>query len=135
MDEKSVHAFAERYAAAWCSQDPGSVAVFYSEDGSLTVNEGPPAVGRKAITEVAQGFMTAFPDMVVLFDRLEEVGDRVRFHWTLVGTNSGSDGTGQRVRISGYESWRFGVDGLVANSQGHFDAEEYERQLREGYEE
>jgi hypothetical protein len=54
--------FAARYAAAWCSQDPTSVAGFYSPGGSLTVNNDVPAVGRNAIAEVAQSFMTAFPD-------------------------------------------------------------------------
>jgi hypothetical protein len=33
------------------------------------------------------------------------------------------------VRISGYEEWRFGADGPVAESEGHFDALEYNRQL------
>ena len=30
------------------------------------------------------------------------------------------------------EHWRIGEDGLVAESLGHFDAEEYERQLAHG---
>jgi hypothetical protein len=33
------------------------------------------------------------------------------------------------VRISGYEEWTFGEDGLIATSQGHFDEAEYNRQL------
>jgi hypothetical protein len=37
---------------------------------------------------------------------------------------------GHPVRISGYEVWRMGADGLIANSQGRFDAEEYHRQLQ-----
>ena len=64
--------FAERYTAAWCSQDPASVAEFFSRDGSLAVNGGEPAVGREAITEVVRGYMTGFPDHVLLFDKLEE---------------------------------------------------------------
>ena len=57
--------FATRYAKAWCSQDPDSVAAFFAENGSLSVNDGPPAVGRAAIAEVARAFMRDFPDMVV----------------------------------------------------------------------
>ena len=57
--------FAKRYAEAWCSQNPESVAAFFAENGSLSVNDGPPAVGRAAIAEVARGFMKTFPDMVV----------------------------------------------------------------------
>jgi nuclear transport factor 2 (NTF2) superfamily protein len=132
-DEDSVEEFAERYAAAWSSQDPASVAAFYAAEGSLAVNEAAPAVGREALTEVAQGFMTDLPDMVVLFDRLEERDGRVLFHWTLEATNSGPGGTGMRVRVSGYESWLLDENGLIAESKGHFPTAEYERQLEVGY--
>jgi len=124
--------FAQRYAHAWCSDDPAKVAAFFSANGSLKVNDGAPAVGRRAISDVAQGFMTAFPDMIVSFDRLEKKADRVHFHWTLMGTNTGPGGTGKFVRIGGYEDWHIGSDGLVADSLGHFDAAEYERQLKHG---
>ena len=124
--------FAERYTAAWCSQEPASVAAFFSPTGSLTVNDGAPAVGRVAITEVAQGFMTAFPDMEVLMDDLLVQDDRAVFKWTLVGTNTWPPGTGNRVRISGFEEWRIGADGLIVESRGHFDSDEYQRQLEEG---
>jgi hypothetical protein len=95
--------------------------------------------------------------MVVTFDKLEPRGDATAFHWTLTGTNTGSGGTGKKVRISGFELWKIDNgaggsratwtgkpervdeqggksinDGLIAESEGHFDAAEYERQLREG---
>lgn len=122
--------FAVRYTAAWCSKNPGSVAAFFSEDGFLRVNNDPPAVGRAAVTEVAQSFMSAFPDLQVVMDDLLLRGDGAEYHWTLTGTNTGPGGTGHRVRISGFEAWRIGHDGLIACSQGHFDAAEYSRQLR-----
>ena len=127
-----LQGFARRYADAWCSQNAASVAAFFSPHGSLRVNDNAPAVGRAAITEVAQGFMTAFPDMRVSMDKTYAEGDRAVFHWTLTGHNTGPDGTGKFVRISGHEDWRFGSDGLVAESLGHFDAAEYARQLVEG---
>ena len=126
--------FAMRYTAAWCSQDSASVAAFYSPDGSLSINDGAPAAGRSAITKVAQGFMTAFPDMQVLMDDLLVQGDRATYHWTLIGTNTGPGGTGQRVRISGFEVWKMGDDGLIAESEGHFDSAAYKRQLERGVE-
>ena len=126
--------FAKRYAEAWCSQNPESVAAFFAENGSLSVNDGPPAVGRAAIAEVARGFMKTFPDMIVTFDKLEPVADGTRFHWTLKGTNTGPGGTGKRVRISGYELWKIDNDGLIGESKGHFDSAEYERQLKHGVE-
>ena len=57
--------FARRYTKAWCSGEPARVAEHYSPDGSLTINGGPPAIGRKAITEAARGFMDGFPDLRV----------------------------------------------------------------------
>jgi len=147
--------FATRYAKAWCSQDPESVAAFFAENGSLSVNDGPPAVGRAAIAEIAQGFMRDLPDMVVTMDDVAHDEEGTKFHWTLNGTNTGPGGTGKRVRISGYELWKIDngaggsratwtgkperVDeqggesinaGLIAESKGHFDAAEYERQLK-----
>ena len=124
--------FATRYTAAWCSQDAASVAAFFSPSGSLTINGGNSAVGRREITEAAQGFMTAFPDLKVYFDDLLATQDRVTYQWTLEGTNSGPGGTGKRVRISGFETWRIGDDGLVAESLGNFDAAEYQRQVEHG---
>jgi predicted ester cyclase len=124
--------FAQHYAEAWCSQNPESVAAFYAEGGSISINNGPPAVGRAAIAKEAQAFMTTFPDMVVTFDKLEPRGKRTAFYWTLTATNSGPGGTGKRVRINGYELWQMGNGGLIAESKGHFDSAEYERQLRYG---
>jgi predicted ester cyclase len=124
--------FAKRYAEAWCSQDPESVAAFFAENGSLKVNDGPPAVGRAAITGEARGFMTTFPDMVVTMNKVSRDPDGTKFHWTLTGTNTGPGGTGKRVRISGYELWQFDNAALIDNSKGHFDNAEYERQLKHG---
>jgi len=78
-----LRSFAEAYTAAWCSQDAARVAAFYAEDGSLSVNEAAPAVERAAITAVAQGFMTAFPDMQVYLDELRLEEDHARYHWAL----------------------------------------------------
>jgi predicted ester cyclase len=76
--------------------------------------------------------MTAFPDMQVVMDDLVINGDQTVYHWTLIGTNTGLGGTGKRVRIGGYEEWRIGPDGLIAESRGHLDTAEYERQLERG---
>jgi hypothetical protein len=126
---QSIRAFAERYTAVWCSQKPESVAAFYEENGSLQVNDDAPAVGREAIAQVAQGFMTAFPDMRLTMDNVELQNDGAIYHWTLTGTNNGPAGTGRAVHISGFEVWQIGAGGLIAQSKGHFDSAEYRRQL------
>jgi uncharacterized protein (TIGR02246 family) len=132
MDPNRLRDLATRYTAAWCSQDAAGVAAFFAPEGSLQINDGAPSVGRAAITAAAQGFMTAFPDLVVSMDGLEVDANQVVYRWTLTGTNTGPGGTGRAVRISGYEQWTVGADGLVAQSKGHFDAADYERQLRAG---
>jgi len=132
MAPADITEFATDYTAAWGSQDPASVAAFFAEDGSLRINDGEPSIGQAAITATAQSFMTALPDMMLVMDSLGRVGDRVTYHWTLTGTNTGPGGTGNAVQISGFEEWLFGPDGLIANSQGHMDEAEYERQLKTG---
>jgi uncharacterized protein (TIGR02246 family) len=129
MTQAELIDFATRYAAAWSSQDPATLASFYTVGGSLTVNDGPPSVGRAAVTETARSFMNAFPDMVVQLDRVRVEGDSIVFHWIWTGTNTGAGGTGKHVDIRGYEEWTFGVEGLIAQSKGHYDEAEYHRQL------
>jgi nuclear transport factor 2 (NTF2) superfamily protein len=114
--------FAERYADAWSSRDPKKVVAFYARDASIRVNDGAPT----PIAEVARSFMGDFPDMIVTFDKLELRGDAVAFHWTLIGTYAAN---GNRLRISGYELWKMDKDGLIAESKGRFDTDDYERQL------
>jgi predicted ester cyclase len=121
--------FATRYAAAWSSQDAASVAAFYADSGSININGSPPSVGRAAVAADAQGFMTAFPDMVVSLDSLVIVGEHPRFYWTVTGTGTGADSMPHAVRFSGYEEWTMSPDGKILHSEGHFDAADLARQL------
>src|SRR5437868_650057 len=111
MTSDELNKFAQRYAKAWCSQSPESVAAFFAENGSLSVNDGTPAVGRRAIAKEATALMTTFPNMVVTFDKLELRGEEKAFHWTLTGTTTAPGSTGKRVHISGYELWKIDNNG------------------------
>jgi hypothetical protein len=91
----------------------------------IAINGGEPA----AIAEVAAGFISAFPDIEVVMDDLVFKSDVVEYHWTFTGTSAE---TGKSVRIPGFEEWRIGADGLIAESRGQYDQAEYDRQLREG---
>jgi predicted ester cyclase len=140
MPPTTLQTFATNYTAAWCSQNPAAVAAHFSPNGTLTIN-GSASTGRAAITAAAQSFMSAFPDMQVLMDNLiihESHGatqdTHATYHWTLIGTNTGLNGTGHRVRISGFEEWTIGPDNLIATSDGHFDAAAYQHQLEHGFE-
>jgi uncharacterized protein (TIGR02246 family) len=134
-DMTELTEFATKYAEAWSSQDPQAFALFYAENGSLTINDGEPSVGRAAVEQTAREFMTAFPDMVVRLAELSREGDRVNFYWHWTGTNTGPGGTGNAVDLKGYEQWTLDDDGLILESRGHLDEAEYQRQLSAGAEE
>jgi len=124
-DHDRVRDFARSYTEAWCSHDPARVAAHYVPGGTIAINGGKPT----EVTEVASSFIAAFPDIQVFMDDVVFDDDAVEYHWTFTGTNTGPGGTGNRVRISGFEQWAFADDGLVARSQGNYDQAEYDRQV------
>ena len=121
--------FARKYTAAWNSKKPERMAEFYAEDGTLIVNNGTPATGRKQLAETAASYMEAFPDMELILDSLVPDSGTYRYHWTFIGTNTGPEGTGNKVNFSGFERWTMNDQGLVQKSIGTYDANQYERQL------
>jgi uncharacterized protein (TIGR02246 family) len=129
VSQKQAEEFGAKYTEAWCSHTPDSVASFYAANGQIIINDGDPSNGRTEIAEMAKGFFDAFPDLIVRMDSIRSSGTHCVYMWTLEGTNSGVDGTGNRVEVSGWEYWRMDDDGLIAVSAGHFDAEDYDRQL------
>jgi len=126
-----LNVFAKSYAQVWCSKRPNFVSSFFSKDGVLQINNGSPAKGTEAITNVVKGFMDAFPDLVVSMDSLITKSEKTRFYWTLTGTYNGTNGTGNKVNISGFEEWILN-NGRIQESKGYFDTKEYERQLKLG---
>ena len=46
--------------------------------------------------------------------------------WTLDGTNSAS---GNQIATSGWEYWRYSEAELIAESAGHFDVDDNQRQV------
>jgi len=128
----NLELFAHSYAQAWGSKRPGFVAMFFENNGTLQVNDGEPAKGRDAISDVAKGFMTDLPDMIVQFDSLVPKSNGAEFHWTLIATNTGPGGTGNKVKVSGFELWKMSENGLIKESRGYFPSEEFDRQLKFG---
>ena len=126
MTVEQIEDLARGYTEAWCSHDPAPVAAYYAPGGTIAVNGGEPA----GIEDVAAAFITAFPDIEVLMDELVIRDDGVvEYRWTFTGT---SVDTGRWVRTPGFEEWSIDSDGSIAESRGHFDHAEYDRQLREG---
>ncbi|WP_411767991.1 DUF1348 family protein [Winogradskyella sp. A3E31] len=127
--EKTYYDFGMAYTDAWNSKKPNLVAYFFSETGTLTVNNNNPLIGRAQIAEFANGFMTAFPDMKLTMDSLVVKSNATEYHWRFKGTNTGPGGTGNTVDFSGFERWIFDENGKIQQSMGSFDEEEYERQV------
>lgn len=122
--------FARRYTEAWNSHDPARVAEFYATDGSITINGNDPHRGTVALVAMVDSYIAEFPDIELSMDGLEALDGRQVYHWSFTGTHSG---TGNRVRIHGSETWRFNDEGLIAESIGQYDANEYALQVAEGY--
>ena len=129
-DHEKMLEFGENYTQAWNSKVPEKMASFYDVNGTLTINNGTPSIGRDQLAETAQSFMEAFPDMVLTMDSLVADSDTYKYHWTFIGTNTGPGGTGNKVSFSGFERWTMNEEGLVQKSIGTFDAEDYENQLK-----
>lgn len=126
-DRRQIEELARSYTGAWCSRDPARVAAHYAPGATIAINGGEPA----AIAEVAAAFVAAFPDIEVFMDELVIAEDAVEYRWTFTGTSAE---TGKWVRIPGFEEWTVDADGLIAESRGHYDQAEYNRQLQEGAE-
>ena len=125
-DPKQIEQLARTYTEAWCSRDPARVAGHYVPGGTIAINGGV-ATG---IAEVAAAFIAAFPDIEVFMDDLVLREDGiVEYRWTFTGTSAE---TGKTVRVPGSEAWTIAPDGLIAESRGHYDQAEYDRQVRHG---
>jgi|HubBroStandDraft_5_1064220.scaffolds.fasta_scaffold371633_2 uncharacterized protein (TIGR02246 family) len=125
----TIGKLADAYARAWSSGSPPAVAAHFATGGRIVINRSAPLVGPAAIAEMAAGFFAAFPGMVVTCDDVRSAGNHVLFAWTLEGRHAE---TKNSVRVSGWEEWELDADGKIASSLGWFDAEEYERQIRDG---
>lgn len=124
-----IERLAADYAEAWSSGNPEAVVAFYRDDGVIIINRGEPIAGREALLEMVAGFYSEFPGLVVRLEHLRTAGDHVMFGWVLEGKHAE---TGQQVVVPGWEEWDLDENAKVKTSLGWFDAQEYDRQIREG---
>jgi nuclear transport factor 2 (NTF2) superfamily protein len=125
-DREQIEQLARTYTEAWCSRDPAHVAAHYVPGGMIAINGGDAA----GIAEVAEAFIAAFPDIEVFMDHLVLRDDGiVEYRWTFTGTSAE---TGKSVRVPGFEEWTIAPNGLIAESRGHYDQAEYDRQVQHG---
>jgi len=121
-----VRELAERHVAAWQDHNADAVAETYAPDAVFTINTGDPMNGRDDIAAMVRGFAAEFPDMTLSLDGCCAAADDGIYIWTFEGTHRDS---GNRVRFSGWEAWKFNEAGQVASSLGYYDEDEYAHQL------
>ena len=117
--------WAQGYQVAWEADDPDAAAALYAPDcifRSAPFREPEPPI---------EYTRRVFPEAKVRdvhFGEPVEEGDRAAVEWwtTLVMPN------GEEHKLAGCSMLRFGDDGLVVESQGHYDQGEYDRQLERG---
>ncbi len=129
ISPESIKKVAEAYTEAWCSRSGEKVASFFSENASSIINKGEPTNGRTAIAEAMGAFFIEIPDLILQMDELRSGGNLVIYFWTFEGTHSE---TGNFVRIPGWQNWILSDDLLITEADGGYDANEYDRQVREG---
>ncbi|WP_299846665.1 nuclear transport factor 2 family protein [uncultured Roseovarius sp.] len=117
-----------KHIDAWCAKSPEGVAASYSDDAVFSINRGDPMIGHADIGEMVKGFCDEFPDLVLRFDHSFIAGDHAVYVWTFTGTHAES---GKKVAFQGWEEWDLDENLKVKSSLGWFDADYYERQLRE----
>lgn len=128
-DCETVSQMAADYTAAWNSGLPEAVASFYAQDGHISINRGTPWNGRAGIAAMAAGFFADVPDLSLVCDDLRCAGDHAVYRWTFTGHHAGS---GNPLRISGWEEWDLDGDGKVRSSLGWYDGADYARQAAGG---
>ena len=127
--QHDVQTLAAADTEAWNSGRPEAVAAFFAPEGSIVINGGSPWLGRDAVAEMAAGFFADVPDLLLTCDDVRASGDHVAYLWTFTGTHAGS---GNKMRVSGWEEWDLDAAGSIARSRGWFDAEDYDRQAAAG---
>jgi len=121
-----LNSIAARYTEAWNSGQPGSVAAFFSPDGTISINGGEPWRGRTGVADMAAGFYADVPNLHLVCDGVRASGNHAIYLWTFTGTHAT---TGRQLRVSGWEEWDLDDAGLIKRSLGNFDADDYARQV------
>ena len=115
-----------RLSAAWNSHSAETVASYYAETGEIIINKGDPWLGRSKVAEMAAGFFADVPDLALACDDIRCSGSHAVYVWTFTGHDAG---TGNPLKVSGWEEWELGEDLKVNASRGWFDADDYARQV------
>ena len=125
-DINTARKLAQDHCAAWTDKSPERVANRYAEKTSMVMNGGEPMTSRAQISDMAQGFMADFPDLVLSLDTVLVADHHMVYAWTFEGIH---EDTGNHVRFSGWEEWDLDENLNVSKSLGWYDSVDYDRQV------
>lgn len=129
MNEDELKSFGIEYEAAWRSLVPENPFSYQAIDCIVKVNDGEPMIPAEERLGGIIGFMESVPDLLITMRDIVEEDRGTVFYWNLKGTNTGPEGTGNRVDIDGCEVWKLSSENKIIEIKGYFDAEGYDRQL------
>ncbi len=111
---------AKSYAAAWTARNGFDISQHFEPTGQLIVN-GTPATDPKAIADVAQGFITLFPDLHYMADDTRIAGANALQSWTLYGHHSE---TNAFTKLSGWNTFTVSDAGKIQTVDMFYDPSE-----------
>jgi nuclear transport factor 2 (NTF2) superfamily protein len=125
-DVETARRIAEAHCAAWTSRSPDAVAERYTATTSFSINRADPMTTRQAVAEMAAGFMSDFPDLVLTCNSVLVADGHMVYAWTFKGHYREN---GNLARFTGWEEWDLDDELKVIKSLGWYDANDYERQI------
>ena len=98
----------------------GNLAVvdqFHTNDFVAHIPGLPPVQGLEALTQIASGYLSAFPDLHITLEDMVAEGDKVMTRVSWRGTHKGEfigiPATGKQVTVTGMYGYRI-ADGKIA---------------------
>ncbi len=126
LDINTARKLAQDHCAAWTDGAPERVASRYAEKTLMAMNGGEPMSSRAQISDMAEGFMADFPDLVLSLNTVLVADHHMVYAWTFEGEHKD---TGNHVRFSGWEEWDLDEHLNVSKSLGWYDSADYDRQV------
>jgi hypothetical protein len=124
MTRQEIESLLERHKDAFARRDAAALACQHAAEGTFESPAHGIVRGRAAIEGVYNYWFTAFPDLLLTWERPAVDGDRAAVFWDFDGTTEGAFfgavKPGAHVKMRGAADYRF-ADGLIMSVRHVFD--------------